>query len=63
MKISLLFKKFQIAQENNLRLILKIKKAKFSGYCFYMKTYRETFNSALVYLALTNNIYLLGIIF
>ena len=38
LKISLLFKNLQTTRANNSR-ILTIKNAKFSCYCFYMKTY------------------------
>ena len=37
LKISLLFKKFTNFSVNNSG-ILRIKNAKFSGYCFYVKT-------------------------
>ena len=37
LKISLLFKKFTKSRANNSRT-LRIKNAKFSGYCFYMNT-------------------------
>ena len=37
LKINLLFKKLETSLANNSR-ILRIKNAKFSGYCFYMNT-------------------------
>ena len=46
LKISLLFKKFQTLGANNSR-ISSIKNVKFSRYCC---TFRENFDSALVYL-------------
>ena len=48
LKISLLFKK--LTNFNN-SIILRIKNAKFSGYCFHItQRYSEIFKSALVYL-------------
>ena len=39
----------QASRAGNLR-ILRIKNAKFAGYCFYINTNRAYFKSALVYL-------------